>query len=148
MALSRTMSIATIDYNPELIWDDEKERELANLERRLVLANRNWSPKQEDLLPQVEQLREVRRKAKKHGRYRVGGASTNVENSPSRATSIRVASHQKRSSFSGAFSRRIDDKAVVLNRRGSAGDAGEKGRTGSGAGNRLMRLFSGSKKSE
>jgi len=153
MALSRTMSFATIDYNPELIWDDDKERELDELENRLVLANRNWSPEQEVVLPQVEHLREERRKAKKHGRYHVSG--TNAENSPSRTTSIRtaaVADRRKRSSFSGAFSRsRTDNKALSAaggGRRGSAGDAVETGRTTSGAGNRLLRFFSGSKKSE
>jgi hypothetical protein len=153
MALSRTVSFTTIDYSPELIWDEEKERELAELEKRLVLANRNWSPEQEDVLPQVEQLREERRKAKKHGRYHVSG--TNAENSPSRTTSIRaaaVADRRKRSSFSGAFSRsRTDDKAASAtgsNRRCSAGDAVDTGRTASSASNRLLRFFSVSKKSE
>ena len=55
LPLSRAMSFATIDYSsPSRVeWTDEKEQQLAALEKLLVRANRNWSDKQEDVLPMV-----------------------------------------------------------------------------------------------
>jgi hypothetical protein len=48
------MSFATDDYNrPEIVWNEEKEQQLTDLEKRLVRANRNWSDEQEDVLPLV-----------------------------------------------------------------------------------------------
>jgi hypothetical protein len=47
------MSFATVDYSPERVWSEEKERELALLEQRLFRANKNWSDEQEDVLPMV-----------------------------------------------------------------------------------------------
>ena len=51
--------------SPITLWGEEKERRLQELETELKEANRNWSPKQEDILEEIEVLREERRKAKK-----------------------------------------------------------------------------------
>ena len=55
LPLSRAMSFATVDYSSpsRAEWTDEKEQQLAALERLLVRANRNWSDEQEDVLPMV-----------------------------------------------------------------------------------------------
>ena len=55
LPLSRAMSFATVDYSSpsRAEWTDEKEQQLAALEKLLVRANRNWSDEQEDVLPMV-----------------------------------------------------------------------------------------------
>ncbi|KAF8245740.1 hypothetical protein K440DRAFT_633003 [Wilcoxina mikolae CBS 423.85] len=125
LALSRAMSFATIDYNrPEVVWNEEKEQQLTNLEKRLVRANRNWSDEQEDVLPLVESLREERRKAKK---LAVG------EESPRKIRGGSFSFVGRRDSRARRDSGGEEKKERV--RRGSAGD---ENRAKSG----LMRFFS------
>ena len=144
LPMSRALSFAT-DDEPVAVWSDEKEALLAQLEERLKKANRNWSDKQEDVLPQVsgadrargaaqadvrqvERLREERRKAKKH----FGRSTIRIDTDPymsgTESPRRRVASFglSRKGSASGRSSR-----------RGSDGEEGarEKG------GNRLMRFF-------